>query len=44
MVGMVLVSHSYKLAEGARELASQMAGEVSIAAAGGTEDEEQEQI
>lgn len=38
MVGMVLVSHSMKVAEGVRELASQMADEVLIATAAGTED------
>ena len=38
MVGIVLVSHSLKLAEGVKELASQMVTEVLIAAAGGTED------
>lgn len=39
MVGMVIISHSKKIAEGVRELALQMAPEVSIAAAGGTKDE-----
>ncbi|MGL5328425.1 MAG: dihydroxyacetone kinase phosphoryl donor subunit DhaM [Peptostreptococcaceae bacterium] len=38
MVGIVLVSHSNKLAEGAKELISQMASEVKISAAGGTDD------
>jgi PTS hybrid protein len=38
MVGMVIVSHSEKVAEGVKELASQMVGEVLIAAAGGTSD------
>ena len=38
MVGMVIVSHSSKLAQGVKELASQMVTEVLIAAAGGTED------
>lgn len=38
MVGIVLVSHSNKLAEGLKELISQMAGEVKISAAGGTDD------
>ncbi|MGK0465483.1 dihydroxyacetone kinase phosphoryl donor subunit DhaM [Clostridium sp.] len=38
MVGMVLVSHSLKVAEGVKEIAIQMAEGVSIAAAGGTED------
>lgn len=38
MVGIVLVSHSKKLADGVRELANQMATDVPIAVAGGTED------
>lgn len=38
MVGIVVVSHSQKIAEGAVELAKQMAGETKIAAAGGMED------
>jgi len=38
MVGLVIVSHSEKIAEGLKELAGQMAAEVSIAAAGGTND------
>lgn len=38
MVGLVLVSHSRKLAEGAKELAALMAKEVPIAAAGGLPD------
>ncbi|GAB4264104.1 MAG: phosphoenolpyruvate--protein phosphotransferase [Candidatus Promineifilaceae bacterium] len=39
MVGLVLVSHSQKLAEGVLELANQMVqGKVSIAAAGGIDD------
>jgi dihydroxyacetone kinase phosphotransfer subunit len=38
MVGMVIVSHSEKVAEGVKELASQMVGDVLIAAAGGTSD------
>ncbi|RDU23489.1 dihydroxyacetone kinase phosphoryl donor subunit DhaM [Anaerosacchariphilus polymeriproducens] len=38
MVGLVIVSHSQKIAEGAKELASQMAADVPIAAAGGTRD------
>lgn len=38
MVGMVIISHSKKIAEGVRELALQMAPEVSISAAGGTKD------
>ena len=37
-VGLVLVSHSGKLAEGLSELAGQMAPEVAIIAAGGTDD------
>ncbi|HZD38432.1 MAG TPA: dihydroxyacetone kinase phosphoryl donor subunit DhaM [Actinomycetes bacterium] len=37
-VGIVVVSHSAKLAEGVVEMASQMAGEVRIRAAGGTDD------
>lgn len=37
-VGLVIVSHSAKLAEGVRELAAQMAGDVTIAPAGGTDD------
>ena len=36
-VGLVLVSHSAKLAEGLAELAGQMAADVRIAAAGGLE-------
>ena len=35
---MVIVSHSAKIAEGIVELAAQMAGEVRIEAAGGTDD------
>lgn len=38
MVGMVIVSHSEKVAEGVKDLASQMVGDVPIAAAGGTGD------
>ncbi|WP_097014859.1 dihydroxyacetone kinase phosphoryl donor subunit DhaM [Anaerocolumna aminovalerica] len=38
MVGLVIVSHSEKIAEGLKELAGQMATDVSIAAAGGTND------
>jgi len=38
MVGVVVVSHSAKIAEGVVELAAQMAGEVRIRAAGGTDD------
>lgn len=37
-VGLVLVSHSAKLAEGLKELATQMAGDITIIAAGGTEE------
>lgn len=36
MVGIVIVSHSIKLAEGVKEVASQMASEVKIEIAGGT--------
>ncbi|MDT8716918.1 PTS-dependent dihydroxyacetone kinase phosphotransferase subunit DhaM [Clostridium sp. 19966] len=38
MVGLVLVSHSEKVAEGVKELSLQMAEDVKIAAAGGTQD------
>ena len=38
MVGLVLVSHSSKIAEGTAELVLQMAGEVEIVAAGGDSD------
>ena len=38
MVGLVIVSHSQRLAEGVVELARAMADEVRIAAAGGLED------
>ncbi|WP_435299791.1 dihydroxyacetone kinase phosphoryl donor subunit DhaM [Timonella sp. A28] len=38
LVSLVLVSHSQSLAEGAKELASQMAPEVTIEIAGGLED------
>lgn len=38
MVGIVVVSHSQKIAEGAVELAKQMAADAKIAAAGGMED------
>lgn len=38
MVGIVIVSHSQKLAEGVKELAEMMAREVNIAVAGGLED------
>ena len=37
-VALVIVSHSAKVAEGVVEMAAQMAGEVPIRAAGGTED------
>lgn len=37
-VGLVIVSHSAKLAEGVRELAAQMAADVAIVPAGGTDD------
>jgi PTS hybrid protein len=37
-VGLVVVSHSAKVAEGVVEMASQMAGEVRIRAAGGTDE------
>ncbi|MDD5940126.1 MAG: dihydroxyacetone kinase phosphoryl donor subunit DhaM [Lachnospiraceae bacterium] len=38
MTGIVIVSHSRQLAEGAAELAGQMAGSAVIVAAGGLED------
>lgn len=38
MVGIVIVSHSNKVAEGVKEIALQMAPEVNIAEAGGTSD------
>ncbi|KQX07002.1 MULTISPECIES: dihydroxyacetone kinase phosphoryl donor subunit DhaM [unclassified Leifsonia] len=38
LVGLVIVSHSVKIAEGVVELAAQMAPEVVIMAAGGTDD------
>ncbi|MCT9871255.1 dihydroxyacetone kinase phosphoryl donor subunit DhaM [Paenarthrobacter aurescens] len=38
-VGIVVVSHSGKIAEGAVELAAQMAPDVDLAAAGGTDDD-----
>jgi PTS hybrid protein len=38
MVGLVVVSHSARIAEGIVELAGQMAGQVRIEAAGGTDD------
>jgi PTS hybrid protein len=37
-VGLVVVSHSVKIAEGVVDLAGQMAGQVRILAAGGTDD------
>ena len=39
-VGLVVVSHSAKIAEGVVDLAKQMAGEVAVHPAGGTEDGE----
>lgn len=38
MVGIVIVSHSDKLAEGVKEIASQMVSEVKIESTGGTYD------
>lgn len=38
MVGIVIVSHSSKISEGVVELSSQMAGDVKVLSAGGTED------
>lgn len=38
MVGIVIISHSKKIAEGIKDLAKEMAEEVKIEAAGGTED------
>ncbi|WP_294158637.1 dihydroxyacetone kinase phosphoryl donor subunit DhaM [uncultured Selenomonas sp.] len=38
MVGIVIVSHSQKLAEGVKELARMMAADAPVAAAGGLED------
>lgn len=38
MVGMVIVSHSNKVAQGVRELSLQMVPDVPIASAGGTKD------
>lgn len=38
MVGIVIVSHSEKIAEGVKEVAEQMAPEVRIYSAGGTDD------
>ncbi|MBU3160959.1 PTS-dependent dihydroxyacetone kinase phosphotransferase subunit DhaM [Clostridium frigoris] len=40
MVGIVIVSHSSKVAEGVKELALQMANNVPISATGGTSDNE----
>jgi PTS hybrid protein len=40
MVGLVLVSHSPRIAEGTAELVRQMAGEVELAAVGGDSDGE----
>lgn len=40
MVGIVIVSHSGKVAEGVKELALQMENNVPIASAGGTSDNE----
>ena len=40
MVGIVIVSHSQKIAEGTRELALQMAPSAQLAAAGGMKDNE----
>lgn len=39
MIGIVIVSHSRKIAEGTRELALQMAPSAQIAAAGGMKDD-----
>jgi phosphoenolpyruvate---glycerone phosphotransferase subunit DhaM len=39
-VGLVIVSHSAKVAEGVVELAAQMAEEISVLPAGGTDDGE----
>ncbi|HEV8653739.1 MAG TPA: dihydroxyacetone kinase phosphoryl donor subunit DhaM [Actinomycetes bacterium] len=39
-VGLVVVSHSAKVAEGVVELAAEMAGDVKVRAAGGTDDGE----
>ena len=38
MVGIVIVSHSEKIAEGVKEVAEQMVPEVKIYSAGGTDD------
>ncbi|MBU3112584.1 dihydroxyacetone kinase phosphoryl donor subunit DhaM [Clostridium lacusfryxellense] len=40
MVGIVLISHSSKVAEGVKELALQMIDNISIIAAGGTKENE----
>ncbi|WP_317411785.1 dihydroxyacetone kinase phosphoryl donor subunit DhaM [Clostridium baratii] len=40
MVGIVIISHSNKIAEGVTEMALQMASEVPIIPAGGTKDNE----
>ncbi|MBP2632811.1 MAG: dihydroxyacetone kinase, phosphotransfer subunit [Firmicutes bacterium] len=40
MVGIVIVSHSQKVAEGIKDIAQQMAKDVKIIAAGGTSDGE----
>jgi len=40
LVGIVIVSHSAKVAEGIRDIAQQMAPKVKIIAAGGTKDDE----
>ena len=40
MVGIVIVSHSSKVADGVKELALQMANDVPIASAGGTSEDE----
>lgn len=39
MVGMVIVSHSKKIAQGVRDIVLQMASNVPVAIAGGTKDE-----
>lgn len=38
MIGLVVVSHSARLAEGVCEVAGEMAGEAAVIAAGGTDD------
>ena len=40
MIGLVIVSHSERLAEGVSEVASEMASDASIVPAGGTDDGE----